>query len=401
TDMLAFTLRKKKKFMVETDFSEADIFFRKLDDEADSLIEFKWKDMPENVSTAHPAFANNGNRMYFTSNMDDGYGGSDLYYSDFKDGKWSKPVNLGETINTKKHDVFPVVDGDTILYYSSDGLPGYGNLDIFKTKITGDELSRPVNMKAPVNSIGNDFSYYKTDEYTGYLTSNRSDLSQGLNDIFRHERPEPVIEEPEEEELEEPEEILVFNPENFQPHPVFFDINKKEIDKVFYDALDQIADTLKLYDDLSLRLTGHADAKGPSSFSTDLAEKRAAAVKNYLKDKGIKPDKLITDNAGVTKDRNVEGITYHVQIGTSTKDDATDWYAGLIDHSHKITSFEKGQYTLYAIGNFKSKDKAFALKKEIEDTYNIDPLVICSSKDKLLTNCYYALNRRVEFSWIK
>lgn len=403
SNMLAFTLRKKKKFMVETEFSEADIFFRNLDEKTDSLIEFSWEEKPENISTAHPAFANNGKRLYFTSDMDDGYGGSDLYYSDFKDGKWSKPVNLGKTINTEKHDVFPVVDGDTILYYSSDGMPGYGNLDIFKSRITGNELSQPLNMKAPINSIGNDFSYYKTDKYSGYLTSNRSELSQGLNDILRHKRPEPVIEEPEEEpeEPEKPEEILVFNPENFHLDPVFFDLNKNEIDKTFYEALDQIADTLKFYDDLSLRLTGHADAKGPSSFSNDLAEKRANAVKNYLEDKGVKTNKLTTDNAGITKDRNVDGITYHVQIGTSTKDNATEWYADLIDNSYKIIPFEKGQYTLYTIGQIKSKDKALALKKEIGNNYNIKPLVICSCKGKLLSNCYYALNRRVEFSWIK
>ncbi len=400
TDMLAFTLRKKKKYLEEVELSKAGIYFRNLNAESDSLILFHWDDCPEDINIAHPAFSVDGKRLYFASDMPGGQGGNDLYYSDFKNGKWSEPVNLGEHINTNRHEVYPVAGGDTVLYYSSDGMPGYGNLDVFMSEIQGDNFGKPVNLKAPVNSIGNDFSYYKTDEYRGYLTSNRSSMSKGMNDLFKHERPEPVIVEKEEEPEEEPEEILVFNPENFKPHPVFFDINKAEIDEVFSAVLNQIADTLKTYDDISLCVIGHSGTKGPVKFSKKLAGERAENIKSYLIEKGVDKDRITTKNAGITKDRNVDGVDYHVQIGSLKASDAKKWYADKLENNYNIHRFKNGEYSVYAVGNCRNKKEAQKLKDTIESEYGLESLlVICSSKDKLLADCYYAFNRRVSFEW--
>lgn len=125
-----------------------------------SLMEFEWEGMPEEINLAHPAFANEGRRLYFVSDMNGGFGANDIWYSEFVDSKWQTPVNAGETINTSGNELFPVVYNDN-LFFSSDGRAGYGNLDIY---LSVNE-SEPVNMKAPINSKGNDFSFQISDQY--------------------------------------------------------------------------------------------------------------------------------------------------------------------------------------------------------------------------------------------
>ena len=81
---------------------------------------------------AHPSISYNGDRLYFSSNREGGFGGMDLYYSDFVNGKWTEPVNLGEKINTPGNDVFPNIHKDGTLYFASNGRLGFGGLDMYQ-----------------------------------------------------------------------------------------------------------------------------------------------------------------------------------------------------------------------------------------------------------------------------
>ncbi len=85
----------------------------------------------------HPCFTPDGNRLYFVSKMEGGYGESDIWYIDkLPDGKWSKPINVGREVNSVGNEFFPfIMDG--YLFFASDGHPGYGGLDIFASKIEG------------------------------------------------------------------------------------------------------------------------------------------------------------------------------------------------------------------------------------------------------------------------
>jgi len=397
TNTFAYTLRKKKKFMYETGFSTAGIFFRKTDSENDSLIAFQWEGMPENINIAHPAFSKKGTRLFFISDMPGGQGGNDIYYSDFKDGNWAKPVNAGENINTPDHEVFPVVSGDSVLYYASDGFPGYGNLDVYAADVNGDQFGTAVNMKAPINSVGNDYSYYPENPYEGYLSTNRSSLSEGKNDIFRHSRPRPEP-EPEPEPEEEP---LVFNPNNFNPQPVYFSIEDANIHTSAIADVKQIADSMKFYPEISIQIIGHAGSKGPKSLNTELAEERALAAKNKLVDYGIDASRIAVKNAGITKDRMAEGITCHVQLGSSRAAGKADWFASLIDNSMSVKEYRKGEYSIYYVGNFRDIEEANALKKELADKYDLQTLINYGSRDRLLGNNYHVINRRIEFDWVK
>lgn len=127
-------------------------------------------------SIAHPALDEPGTVLIFSSNMPGGHGGADLYYSKLKaDSTWSKPVNLGDKINTEGNEYFPTFDGET-LYFSSDGHPGIGGLDIYQTTFDDGAIGEITNLGVPVNSVADDFGYI-IDETgnSGYFSSNRDD----------------------------------------------------------------------------------------------------------------------------------------------------------------------------------------------------------------------------------
>lgn len=132
-------------------------------------------------SVSDPAITEDGLTLYFSSDMDGGYGGRDLYKSSLVNGKWSRPVNLGETINTSQDEVFPYVHLNRTLYFSSNGHPGMGGLDIFKAAIIDNMFSDPENVGYPVNSSHDDFGItLDARETHGYFSSNRE--HGGFND---------------------------------------------------------------------------------------------------------------------------------------------------------------------------------------------------------------------------
>ena len=125
--------------------------------------------------TGHPAIANGGNRLYFTANMSDGIGQTDIWYMNKSaDNKWGSPVNAGNTINTFGREEFPFVYADTLLFFSSDGHPGYGGLDIFCSIVKGNSFSPPVNLRRPFNSPGDDFNLIFSGN-VGLISSSRNE----------------------------------------------------------------------------------------------------------------------------------------------------------------------------------------------------------------------------------
>jgi len=125
-----------------------------------------------NIST--PFLVPQGNRLYFASDKPDGYGGSDLYYSEKKGEYWSDPVNLGPTINTSGNESYPFINSGGELYFSSDGHPGMGGKDIFFSCMKEGKWQTPVPLDSPVNSQYDDFAFI-TDSLGngGYFTTNR------------------------------------------------------------------------------------------------------------------------------------------------------------------------------------------------------------------------------------
>ncbi len=123
----------------------------------------------------HPYINPDGTEIYFTSDKGDSEGGTDLYVSQRRNDTWSKPINLGTTINTKANEGFPFIDNDGNLYFCSKGHPGYGGFDIFMSERTPEgEFLAPVNIGLPINSVADDISLFLNEDLSsGIFTSNR------------------------------------------------------------------------------------------------------------------------------------------------------------------------------------------------------------------------------------
>lgn len=135
----------------------------------------------DNYSCAHAALSPDGQRLYFSSDMPGSKGGMDIFMCTKQGNGWSRPVNLGDTVNSRGNELFPVVMDDGTLYYSSDGLPGLGGLDIFFTRDLGNRFTVPVNVGYPINTYDDDFNMvYDLKNKIGYLSSNRA--NKGFDD---------------------------------------------------------------------------------------------------------------------------------------------------------------------------------------------------------------------------
>lgn len=115
-----------------------------------------------------------GKTIFFSSDRKGGYGGKDLYKSELKNGLWSSPLNLGDEINTPKDEAYPFLHNNYTLYFSSNGLAGLGELDVFKSIVKSDGMDEPQNVGFPINSSKDDFGFVLDSAgIHGYLSSNR------------------------------------------------------------------------------------------------------------------------------------------------------------------------------------------------------------------------------------
>ena len=132
-----------------------------------------------NYNYFHPSVTSDGNRLYYVSDEPNGYGGTDIYYIDKnEDGSWKPTSNAGQDINTSGNELFPTFY-EGVLYFSSNGHPGLGGLDIFKlAKDARGDLTIK-NLGYPINSDKDDLNFY-INNGKGFFSSNRN----GSDDIF-------------------------------------------------------------------------------------------------------------------------------------------------------------------------------------------------------------------------
>ncbi|MFD0993153.1 OmpA family protein [Tenacibaculum geojense] len=145
-------------------------------------------------STEHPALSIDEKTLYFASDMPGSLGSFDIYAVTINnDGSYGKPINLGPTINTKRKEQFPFVSEDNKLYFSSNGHPGFGSLDVFVSTINDTKFSKPDNVGFPVNSGYDDFSFFiNSTTKEGFFASNRPG-GKGGDDIYQITEQKPLI----------------------------------------------------------------------------------------------------------------------------------------------------------------------------------------------------------------
>jgi outer membrane protein OmpA-like peptidoglycan-associated protein len=136
-------------------------------------------------SVGHPSLMEDGNTMYFVSDMPGGFGGSDIYKITKSGSTWGSPINLGNEVNTEGDELFPFFDEkSSLLFFASDGHFGLGGLDIFVAKVNGDKGTNVKNAGSPINSSEDDFAFITTKELKdGYFSSNRAG-GIGNDDIY-------------------------------------------------------------------------------------------------------------------------------------------------------------------------------------------------------------------------
>lgn len=122
---------------------------------------------------SHPALSPDGEKMVFSSNRSESLGGLDLFISNREGTDWSAPINLGNLINTKGDELTPFLDQDNNLYFSSDGISGSGGYDIFFCRYNGGKWDKPVNLTELINTPDDDlaFKLSRTDGKSAFYTT--------------------------------------------------------------------------------------------------------------------------------------------------------------------------------------------------------------------------------------
>jgi outer membrane protein OmpA-like peptidoglycan-associated protein len=136
-------------------------------------------------SVGHAALSVDEKTLYFVSDMPGGFGGTDIWFCTLqKNGTWGKFANAGKAINSPGNEFFPFIAEDGSLYFSSDGWPGMGGLDVFMATGDKNKWSKPVNLKYPLNSPGDDFALFTDNNLqNGFISSNRIN-GKGNDDIY-------------------------------------------------------------------------------------------------------------------------------------------------------------------------------------------------------------------------
>jgi outer membrane protein OmpA-like peptidoglycan-associated protein len=288
----------------------------------------------------NPVLDESARRLYFSSNIEGGQGGYDLYYVQF-DERWSfdSPLNLGNLINTKgnERDAFL---SDGYLYFSSDGHGGFGGLDVFRVKLDATSSGQVENLGSPINSVGDDFGFSLLGDRKALLTSDRigglgyddfyqiSWLDRNLKframdglmietldgkeismeemaqDLYQFGELEVILSYPgyfrEKRKLqwnEGIEEIVL----DLTPIPVgmevyeaiiYYDLDKDLLRDLSKEKLDEITELMTKYPELHLLIESHTDSRASESYNEMLSERRAKAVINYLKDRGLSSNRI-------------------------------------------------------------------------------------------------------------
>lgn len=322
------------------------------------------------TSFAHPAVSPDGQWLYFVSDMSGGMGGLDIWRCRLlKDDEAGVIENLGAPVNTPGDEMFPTFRPNGDLYFSSNGHPGLGGLDIYFTT-DGRKINHP---GWPLNSQGDDFGMtFEGKRNQGFFCSSRGDL-RGFDHIYSFYNPEIVqtikgwVYEQDGYELTAAQVYMVGNDgtnlklsvrsdgsftqeikpgvdyvllatckgflnhqEQIRVAPVkaseeyvlqfplanisapvlieniFYDFNKATLRPESQQALDQLVQLLNENPNITIELSAHTDCRGSEAYNEQLSQRRAESVVAYLIAHGIAADRLTPKGYGESNPKRIK-----------------------------------------------------------------------------------------------
>lgn len=283
---------------------------------ATKQIDGKWGNIESfrindpSYSIAYPSLSADGKTLYFSSDMPGGYGGMDLYKSQkVASGEWSAPTNLGKGINTQGDEVYPFIDANNNLYFSSNGLGGLGGFDIFKATQTEGIFGSLINMDTPTNSDKDDFGYIiAKDGKSGYFTSNRANGKGGydiycFSDEAKSVAPAvlTVADVPKPASVDLPVQRDRKGRMTITLRKIYYNVGKWDLLPASYGELNILADYMLKNPELKVEVGSHTDSRGSDASNLTLSQKRSQSVVNYLISQGIASDRMFARGYGETE----------------------------------------------------------------------------------------------------
>ena len=144
------------------------------------------------ITLGHPALTPDNLTLYFASDLEGGKGGKDIWAitRSAVGQNWSKPINLGDSINSPGDEMFPFVHPEGSIYFASNYHPGLGGLDIFRYGPNDKGKPELSNMQTPMNSSSDDFGIcFDASGLKGYFSSSRKEEAVGSDDLYSFEIP--------------------------------------------------------------------------------------------------------------------------------------------------------------------------------------------------------------------
>ena len=352
------------------------------------------------TSFAHPAVSPDGEWLYFTSDMPGGMGGLDIWRCRLlAHGETGPMENLGPKVNTAGDEMFPAFRPNGDFYFSSNGHPGLGGLDIYFVKGGNTVIEHP---GFPLNSQGDDFGMtFEGRLNKGYFCSNRGD-ARGFDHIYSFYNPEIIqtlkgwVYEQDGYELPAAQVYMVGNDgtnlqlnvhgdgsftqeikpgvdyvllgtckgylnhqEHIRVEPVtssqeyvlqfplanisapvlieniFYDFDKATLRPESTTALDELVRLLNENPNVTIELSAHTDYKGSDTYNARLSQQRAESVVNYLIAHGIAADRLTPKGYGESQPKTIKRKVAERYPFLKTGDVLTETYITSLPHDEQ------------------------------------------------------------------
>ena len=253
----------------------------------------RWNLLGEDSSTCSQIALSQDEKLLVFAKLGNATKGADLYFSEYQDGKWGIAKSL-INLNSDGDDLFPVFDGDSLFNFSSNGRKGYGELDIYSCKLTGqlEDLQMVDHAPLPINSGADDFNYYHYSQDAFLFGSNRK-IGKGDDDVWKFVNDPVIITIPEPEPFVEKVKVpnidSLLNEWNKERAHAGFDKDDSEEN---FSYLNDLKELMKQGYTFHIEVIGSADNRGSDEYNDALGLRRAEARKNLLIQDGI-PNEIL------------------------------------------------------------------------------------------------------------